>query len=187
MAKINLLPWREELKKKHLQDFLVLLLAGAVLTGAAMGGWHWHNENNITHQHNRNNYIKREISVVEERIREIRELENKKNQLLSRMSVITRLQGSRPQIVRLMDEIVTTLPEGVFLTRATQAGSNVSFEGRAQSNARVSSYMRNIEDTRWMTKPKLEIIQNKDKTGTGFSHFKLSAQQAAPKKKDEEQ
>lgn len=187
MAKINLLPWREELKKKHLQDFIILLFAGIVLTGAAMGGWHLHNENSITHQHNRNNYVKKEITIVEERIREIRELENKKNQLLSRMTVITRLQGSRPQIVRLMDEIVTTLPEGVFLTKIGQGGNNVSFEGRAQSNARVSSYMRNIENTRWMQNPKLEIIQNKDKTGTGFSHFKLSASQAAPKKKDEEQ
>jgi type IV pilus assembly protein PilN len=187
MAKINLLPWREELKKKHLQDFLILLLVGIVLTGAAMGGWHLHNENNITHQHNRNNYVKREISIVEERIREIRELESKKNQLLSRMTVITTLQGSRPQIVRLMDEIVTTLPEGVFLTKVTQAGNGVSFDGRAQSNARVSSYMRNIENTRWMHKPVLSIIQNKDKTGTGFSHFQLSALQAAPKKKEEEQ
>ena len=187
MAKINLLPWREELKKKHLQDFLVMLLAGVVLTGAGMGGWHFHNENSISHQHNRNNYVKREIAIVDERIREIRELENKKNQLLSRMSVITTLQGSRPQIVRLMDEIVTTLPEGVFLTEVNQSGGNVSFKGRAQSNARVSSYMRNIENTRWMEKPMLTIIQNRDKTGTGFSHFQLSAKQAAPKKKDEEQ
>ncbi len=187
MAKINLLPWREELRKKHLQDFLMMMLMFVILTGAVMGGWHWHNENNITHQHNRNNYIKREIVAVDERIREIRELEKTKAQLLSRMNVITQLQGSRPQIVRLMDEIVTTLPEGVFLTQVNQAGAQVSFEGRAQSNARVSSYMRNIEGTRWLNNPVLKIIENKDKTGTGFSHFKLTASQVGPKKKDEEQ
>jgi len=187
MAKINLLPWREELRKKHLQDFLMFILAGVVLTGAFMGGWHWVNENNIQHQKNRNNYLKREISAVDERIREIRELEKTKQQLLSRMNVITQLQGSRPQIVRLMDEVVTTLPEGVFLTKVNQAGNRVSFNGRAQSNARVSSYMRNIEETRWMTRPMLKIIENKDKTGTGFSHFSLTANQVSPKKKDEEQ
>ena len=186
MAKINLLPWREELRKKHLKDFLVMMLTGIVLTGAAMGGWHLHNENNITHQQNRNSYIKREIAVVDERIREIRELEKTKAQLLSRMNVITQLQSSRPQIVRLMDEIVTTLPEGVFLTKVNQAGTSVSFEGRAQSNARVSSYMRNIEETRWMEKPSLKIIENKDKTGTGYSHFSLTAVQKGPQKKDEQ-
>jgi type IV pilus assembly protein PilN len=187
MAKINLLPWREELRKKHLQDFLVMILAGLLVTGGVMGGWHWHNENNITHQNNRNNYVKREIVVVDERIREIRELEKTKAQLLSRMNVITQLQSSRPQIVRLMDDLVTTLPEGVFLTKVTQSGSLVSIEGRAQSNARVSSYMRNIEETRWLDNPVLKIIENKDKTGTGFSHFSLTASQKGPKKKDEEQ
>ena len=186
MAKINLLPWREELRKKHLQDFLMMMLFGVILTGAVMGGWHFYNEGSITHQFNRNNYIKREISAVDERIREIQELEKTKAQLLSRMNVITQLQGSRPQIVRLMDEIVTTLPEGVFLTSVKQTGGIVNFDGRAQSNARVSSYMRNIEDTKWLNKPILKVIENKDKTGTGFSHFSLLATQVGPKKKDEE-
>lgn len=187
MAKINLLPWREELRKKHLNDFLMMILFFVILTGAGMGGWHWHNEGEISHQKNRNNYLKKEIAIVDERIREIRELEKTKQQLISRMNVITQLQSSRPQIVRLMDEIVTTLPEGVFLTKADQSGSAVNFDGRAQSNARVSSYMRNIEKTRWLNKPVLKVIENKDKTGTGFSHFSLSASQVLPKKKDEEQ
>ena len=186
MAKINLLPWREELRKKHLNNFLMMILFGVIMTGAGMGGWHWFNESEISHQKNRNNYLTKEIKIVDQRIREIRDIEKTKQQLLSRMNVITQLQSSRPQIVRLMDEIVTTLPEGVFLTKATQSGSTVHFEGRAQSNARVSSYMRNIEDTRWMTKPRLKIIENKDQTGTGFSHFSLSASQVKPKKKDEE-
>lgn len=187
MAKINLLPWREELRKKHLQDFGIMMLLGIIVTGAGLGVWHWQNEQNINHQNNRNNYVKREIAAVEERILEIRQLENKKSQLLARMRVITQLQSSRPQIVRLMDEIVTTLPDGVFLTSVRQSGNNVSFEGRAQSNARVSSYMRNIENTRWMTQPRLSVIENRDQTGTGFSHFNLSATQAGPKKEEEAQ
>jgi len=187
MAQINLLPWREELKKQNLNEFLIMLLVGAVLAGGIMGGWHWQNEENIKYQKNRNNYIKKEIVLVDARIREIRELEKTKAQLLSRMEVITQLQSSRPQIVRLMDEIVTTLPDGVFLSSVKQSGKNIAYDGRAQSNARVSSYMRNIDQTTWMANPRLKVIQNKDKTGTGFSHFQLSAQQSVPKKKEGEE
>ena len=186
MAHINLLPWREELRKKKLQDFLVMMLSGLILTGVAMGGWHWQNEKNLSYQKSRNDYLKREIASVEERIREIDELEKTKSQLLSRMNVIQQLQSSRPLIVRLMDEIVTTLPEGVFLTKVTQSGNRVDFEGRAQSNARVSSYMRNIEKTKWLNNPTLKIIQNRDKTDTGLSHFQLSASQTVVKKEGEE-
>ena len=146
MAHINLLPWREELRKKKLQDFLVMLVSGVILTGVVMGGWHWQNVELLSYQKSRNDYLKREIASVEERIREIDELERTKSQLLSRMNVIQQLQSSRPLIVRLMDEIVTTLPEGAFLTKVSQSGNQVDFEGRAQSNARVSSYMRNIEN-----------------------------------------
>lgn len=181
MARINLLPWREELRKKRLNDFLFMMLFGVVLTGLIMGGWHWHNENQISHQKKRNNYLKREIAAVDERIKEINELEKTKSQLLARMEVIQQLQSSRPLIVRLMDEIVTTLPEGVHLTKITQKGAGLSFSGRAQSNARVSSYMRNIEASPWLVKPKLKIIENKDKTGTGLSHFQLSANQKIAK------
>jgi len=187
MARINLLPWREELRKKNLKDFLMIMLSAVLFTIAIMAAWHWYNENRISFQQSRNDYMKREIVAVDDRIREISELEKTKAQLLSRMNVITQLQGSRPQIVRLMDEIVTTLPEGVFLTKVEQKGETVEFEGRAQSNARVSSYMRNIETTRWLDQPSLKIIENKDKTGTGFSHFKLSANQTEVEHKDEQE
>ena len=187
MARINLLPWREAQKKQNLNEFLVMILIGLLLTGGVMGAWHFHNEQNIEFQKKRNNYLKKEITAVEARIREIKELERKKAELIARMNVITQLQSSRPQIVRLMDEIVTTLPDGVYLTSVKQSGNGVSFDGKAQSNARVSSYMRNIESTRWLSNPKLSVIQNSNRTNDGYRSFKLSASQVQPKKKDEQQ
>ncbi len=190
MAKINLLPWRQELRKKHLNEFIGMIFGGIVITGVVMGSWHFHNENLIKHQKDRNNYVKREIAAVDKQIKEIEGIERKKNQLISKMNVITQLQSSRPQIVRLMDELVTTLPEGVYLSNIKQSGKSVALDGKAQSNARVSSYMRNIEDTVWMDKPNLTIIQKRgrgDQTNLGYRDFKLTATQTQPKKKDEAQ
>jgi type IV pilus assembly protein PilN len=93
------------------------------------------------------------------------------------MNVIQELQSSRPQIVHLFDEVVTIMPDGVYLNELIQEGNNVAFEGQAQSNARVSAMMRNIDDSEWLNSPKLEFIESKEKTGTGYSHFKLSASQ----------
>jgi type IV pilus assembly protein PilN len=96
------------------------------------------------------------------------------------MNVIQELQSSRPQIVHLFDEIVRTLPDGVYLDQVTQTGNKVAFEGEAQSNARVSSMMRNIDESNWIGMPKLDFIESKEKTGTGYSHFKLTASEVSP-------
>jgi type IV pilus assembly protein PilN len=80
-------------------------------------------------------------------------------------------------VVRLFDELVTATPEGVFLTKVEQTGRNVIVEGRAQSNARVSAFMRNVDASAWIGSPRLLLIENKDKTGTGLSHFRLSFEQ----------
>jgi type IV pilus assembly protein PilN len=90
------------------------------------------------------------------------------------MNVIQQLQESRPEIVHLFDELVASIPDGVFLTGVTQSGNRVEVEGRAQSNARVSAFMRNINASAWIGDPQLLVIENKDQTGTGFSHFRLS-------------
>jgi len=187
MARINLLPWREELKKRNLIEFGILIGIGLLIAAGGWGGWHIHNDGNIQFQKKRNAYVKREITAVEARIREIKELEKTKAQLIARMNVITELQTSRPLIVKLMDEVVTTLPEGVYLSKLNQSGNRVSFDGNAQSNARVSSYMRNIEKTPYMGSPQLSIIQNSNKSGTGYRQFKLSAVQVNPKKKEDKQ
>lgn len=173
MARINLLPWRDAERRRRQRDF-------AIATGVAVGlvvmvglGVRFHIEGMIGHQKDRNALLQQEISKLNVRIKQIEKLEETKAGLLARMNVIQQLQESRPEIVHLFDELVVSIPEGVFVTRVSQAGSRVEVEGRAQSNARVSAFMRNVQASPWIGSPQLLVIENKDQTGTGLSHFRL--------------
>lgn len=183
MARINLLPWREKLRKQRQRDFGLVALGALVLTLLGMGYWHWYNQGLIDHQNDRNRYLENEIAKVDKEIREIRELEQTRQKLISRMKVIEDLQISRPQIVHLFDEMVTVVPDGAYLTKATQRGGNLVLLGRAQSNARVSTYMRNIDASPWMANPRLRIIENseRDREASAGSAFQLDLKQVVPK------
>ena len=182
MARINLLPWRETLRKQRQREFGIAAGGGLIVTVLLGFYVHLHIASMIDYQNNeRNAYLKREIAAVDKKIKEIEELEKIKARLLARMEVIQRLQASRPEIVHLFDELVKTTPEGVFLTRIEQKGGKVTLYGKAQSNARVSAYMRNVEESRWITQPVLQIIENKDKKDTGFSEFTLTFRQKSNK------
>ena len=184
MAKINLLPWREERRKQRTQEFARQAVLGAVLAGA-VGGYGWYHVNGLIEaQRERNEYLEEQISILQEEIREIRELEETKRQLLARMNVIQRLQQRRPQIVHLFSELAATLPDGVFLTSITQQGDNIKLQGRAESNARVSAYMRNLGGSEWLRKPELEVIE----TGSNerVNSFTLNLAQTTPDR-DEQQ
>ena len=184
MASINLLPWREKLRSQRKREFGFMLVGGMIIAGLLVGYWYWYNEGLIDQQRKRNAYLQSEIATVDEKIKEINKLEKTRKQLVGRMNVIQNLQASRPQEVHLFDELVTTIPDGVYLTELTQTGGQITMVGRAQSNARVSAYMRNIEQSPWLASPKLSIIENKDKTKAGGSQFSLSAKQVAPKEDD---
>jgi len=134
-------------------------------------------ESMIAAQQSRNQLLTQQIAQLDQRIRKIQLLEETKADLLARMNVIQQLQESRPEVVHLFDELVQAIPDGVFLTGVTQQGSRIEVEGRAQSNARVSAFMRNINASAWINEAVLLVIENKDQTGTGFSHFRLSFQQ----------
>ncbi len=187
MARINLLPWREAERKKRQQEFGLMVLGGVLLTGLAIFGIHMQFESMISAQGQRNTFLKQEIKTVERQIREIKELDKTKQNLLARMNVIQELQSSRPQIVHLFDEVVTVLPDGLYLKSITQEGNSVAFAGQAQSNARVSSLMRNIDDSEWLNLPTLDLIESKEETGTGYSHFKLTAKQVVANSGEEQQ
>ena len=180
MARINLLPWREEARQQRRKDFLTALALALILTlvGAVLS--HLYNEGRIGVQQARNAYLQTQIAMLDGKIREIQELEKTKADLLARMDIIQKLQTSRPEIVRLFDELVTALPTGVYLTKVEQTGRTVVIEGRAQSNARVSAFMSQVEGSQSIGKPRLMLIENKDTTGTGLSHFRLSFDQVAP-------
>ena len=141
-------------------------------------------ESMIAAQQSRNQLLQQEIAQLDQRIRKIQALEETKADLLARMNVIQQLQESRPEVVHLFDELVQAIPDGVFLTTVNQQGNRVEIEGRAQSNARVSAFMRNINASAWINDPQLLVIENKDQTGTGFSHFRLSFAQRRADQED---
>lgn len=177
MARINLLPWREALRKRRQRDFAIAAATALALTAFAGVLVHLQIEAWILAQQSRNQFLTDQIRQLDLQIKEIQGLEQTKANLLARMGVIQELQESRPEAVRLFDELVTAIPEGVFLTKVEQTGRSIVVEGRAQSNARVSAFMRNVEGSAWIGSPRLLLIENKDKTGTGLSHFRLSFNQ----------
>ncbi|MBK5967855.1 MULTISPECIES: PilN domain-containing protein [Thiorhodovibrio] len=186
MARINLLPWREERRQRRQRDFVSAIIAGVVVTLLAGFAVQMQFSSMIDSQNRRNEYLTEEIRKLDEIIKEIDRLESRKQDLLARMKIIQTLQESRPEIVRLFDELVRAIPEGVFLVDLKQNDGNITVQGRAQSNARVSALMRNIEDSEWIGSPQLLVIENKDQTGTGLSHFRLSFKQQRKKKDDQD-
>ncbi|ADV26553.1 Fimbrial assembly family protein [Pseudoxanthomonas suwonensis 11-1] len=159
MARINLLPWRAERRKQRQREFQVMLGAAA-LGGILLSILVWfYFDREIAGQHERNRFLQAEIEKVKAQNKEIEELDAKKQRLLDRKRVIEELQANRSQMVHLFDSLVRTIPDGVVLTALKQEGKILTLEGTAQSNARVSTYMRSLETSGWMTKPDLSIIE----------------------------
>lgn len=178
MPSINLLPWRAELRKRRQNEFLIGL-AGALglavvvtlLANLAVSTM-------IDAQQRRNELLKSEIAALDKQIEEIVVLEEQKARMVARMQVIERLQKSRPEVVKLFDDVVRTLPEGVYLTSIQQSDRRLEFNGVAQSSTRVSAFMRNIDASDVLSKPELKVIE----TGTAGAgaKFTLYGQLRAP-------
>lgn len=162
MSRINLLPWRAERRKQRQQEFYVMLglsaLAAVLLSFFIIG---YYNAQ-ISGQNDRNAFLQGEIAKVQKQIDEIKQLDEKKSRLLARKKVIEELQVNRYQMVHLFDSLVRTIPDGVVLTGIKQEGEQLTLEGRSQSNARVATYMRNLESSGWMTNPEVNVIEAKD-------------------------
>ena len=161
MARINLLPWRTDRRKQREREFYMLLIASAVSGVFALlvlVGWMGAR---IDNQQERNTYLQTEIKSLDKQIEEIKELDKTRSQLLTRKQIIEQLQSNRAQMVHLFDEMVKTIPDGVRLTSMKQAGDVLTLEGVAESNARVASYMRNIDNSPWMGRTDLRKIENK--------------------------
>lgn len=161
MARINLLPWRAERRKQRQRDFYGMLGAAAV-GGVLITGLIWfYYSNQITGQHARNDFLTQKIAEVKKQNEEIDRLDTQRDRLLARKAVIEELQAKRSQMVHLFDSLVRTIPDGVVLTGIKQEGDVLTLSGRTQSNARVSTYMRNLEGSGWMKSPELTIIEAK--------------------------
>ena len=182
MARINLLPWRDELRKQKQQQFIVVTAGTAVVGGLLVLLAHMQFTGLIDKQNQRNQFLENEIATLEKKILKIKDLEKTKTALLARMDIIQQLQHSRPQSVHLMDQLVLTLPDGLYLNKISQKGTALTLSGSAQSNARVSAYMRNIDSSEWMAQPRLEVIKTKDGDSRRSAEFILRASQATPAK-----
>lgn len=174
MAKVNLLPWRAERRKLRQREFYSLLggaAIGSLLIGLLVSFYY---SEQIDGQTQRNTYLTEQITVLDGKIAEIKQLDEEKDRLLRRKEVIEQLQANRSQMVHLFDQLVRTIPEGVRLTSIKQDGEKLTLEGQSQSNARVSAYMRNIEASGWMTNPDLSVIEAKGSDKTLPYTFNLS-------------
>jgi type IV pilus assembly protein PilN len=177
MPRINLLPWREQERKTRRREFGIAA-GGAVIAAIlfALGGKLMYSSW-IESQTAKNNVLKKEIGKLDSQITDILDLENRKQRLLARMEIIETLQRSRPEIVHLFDELVRTVPEGIYLTSIKQTGRKLEIHGVAQSSTRVSTFMRNIDASAWMENPVLQVVEAaKDAPGAG-SNFTLTAYQ----------
>lgn len=177
MTCINLLPWRETRRKEQQRQFFSVAGGGAVLMVMIVFYIHIHIGGLIEVQSKRNKFLEDEITKVEQKIAEIKTIETKKEQLLARMSIIQQLQTRRPAIVHVFDELARTVPSGMYLTNVSQRGKLLVVEGIAQSNARVSAFMRNLDASGWFAGPKLEVIEANAKDQARTSRFRLSVNQ----------
>ncbi|MGH8378329.1 MAG: PilN domain-containing protein [Gammaproteobacteria bacterium] len=167
MPRINLLPWREELRKTRQQTFNMRLVMAAVIGIVVLLLWWWGLSNAASNQQARNAYLTDQIKLMDNQIAEIKDLQQTKARLLARMQIIEHLQQSRPTEVHLLDQLVKTMPPGVYLSQVTQKGDQVQIQGVAESSARVSTYMRNIDASPWMSDPNLQVVQKDPKIDFG--------------------
>jgi type IV pilus assembly protein PilN len=175
MPRINLLPWREQERKVRRREFSIAA-GGAVVAALvfALGGklvyssW-------IDAQNEKNGLLKKEIVKLDAEIADIQDLEDRKQRLVARMEIIEKLQRKRPEIVHQFDELVRTVPDGVYLTSLKQTGNKLDIKGVAQSSTRVSSFMRNIDSSTWMDNPELQVVESAKDSPSGGSSFTVFA------------
>jgi type IV pilus assembly protein PilN len=180
MARINLLPWRAERRRLRQKEFMAMLGAAAIAAVVvSFLIWMFYN-GQIDGQNERNEYLRQQITQVDAKIEEIKQLDLKKQKLLARKDVIEKLQANRSQMVHLFDSLVRTIPDGVTLTSIQQDGEQLTLKGRSQSNARVSTYMRNLEGSGWMTNPELSVIEARGNNKGLPYEFDLTVKLANP-------
>ena len=189
MARINLLPWREEQRRERQRHFLSTLLMASILgivvvflVGSAF-------DQKIRHQQFRNELVKTEIRKLETRIKKIEELERTRARLISRKQVIERLQASRSMTVELLDNLAKSIPVGITLTSLRQQGPTLALAGSSQSNARVSAYLRELEQNDLFLNPQLSFVRSSAKVANATEpyEFSISVNLRPPKTADEDE
>jgi type IV pilus assembly protein PilN len=175
MPRINLLPWREQERKIRRREFTVAACGAIVAAAVFVGGGKLVYSSWTDSQTEKNNLLKKEIVKLDAQIADIQDLETRKQRLVARMEIIEKLQRKRPEIVHLFDEIVKTVPDGIYLTAIKQSGNRLEIHGIAQSSTRVSTFMRNIDSSVWMDNPVLQVVESARDSPTGGSNFTLTS------------
>ncbi|MFW0758192.1 PilN domain-containing protein [Pseudomonas sp. H11T01] len=181
MARINLLPWREELREERRKRFLMALAGVLVIAVGVVLVADQYISGEIDRQTARNNYVSQQIALVDERIKQIGDLKTRRQQLVERMRIIQDLQGNRPVSGRIFDQLARTLPDGVYFTEVKMAGKTLSITGAAASNNRVSDLMRNLDASDWFDAPSLtEVKANTTGALDQANVFRLTVRQTQP-------
>lgn len=181
-TRLNLLPWREMRRREQDRQLLTIAIGAWVLMIVIVFYGHIHVTTLIDVQTKRNDFLKAEIAKVEQEIKEVAELKKRRQDLIARMNVIQQLQADRTRVVRVFDELVRRVPDGVQLTSLKQTGgSSMALTGVAQSNARVSALMRNFAASEWFAEPELDVINVKEKSGSRVSEFSLKVKNVTKK------
>lgn len=189
MAGLNLLPWREKAREEKKKQFFTLAGISAVLAVAGVFGAHQYMQFSMEYQEQRNQLLTTEIAQLDKQIKEIEQLDATRQALLDRMQIIEDLQSTRPAIVHLFDEMVNALPKGMYLLHLKQEATKVQLEGKAESYARVSSYMNRLDASTWLSSSNLNIISTKQEAKTDeilLRDFKLDVTQLLRQGQDAE-
>jgi type IV pilus assembly protein PilN len=173
MTRINLLDWRAERREQRRREFTSMLGLAAVAAAVVVFVAYMAMQNAVDYQKERNKLLQDTIADIDKQIKEIEDLQKTRDSLISRMKIIERLQQSRSGTVHFFDELVNTLPDGVYLTHVKQEGQEVTIEGVAESNGRISAYMKNLDASPWFDDPQLVIIRTGEKDKQRSSQFTL--------------
>ncbi len=174
---INLRPWREDRRKERQQRFTATSLFFVILAAALVFGAGYYIESQTKKQEARNDYMRQEIAELDSKIKEIEELKAKRERLLERLRAIQDLQGNRPVIVRVFDELVRVLPEDLYYTSLSRAGETLQVVGRAKANKDVSQLMRSLNRSPWFSEPNLSSVGRGDQ----FKNFNMQVGLSKPK------
>jgi len=184
MSHINLLPWREEKRQERQQQFFVALGAGVIFAAVVLYGAVLYADNLLEKQDARNQFLQTEIAKLDKKIAEIKTLDRQRERLLARMQVIQELQLSRPKVVKVLDALARTVPEGIYLEKVTRQGEMLTINGFAQANARVSVFMRELESNDEFEEPSLGVVQRTSNKDGAIRKFTLTTKESKAKTED---
>lgn len=186
MAHINLLPWREERRQERQKQFIFALVAGLVFAALVLYLAVSYANGLIDEQTQRNRFLETEIAKVDKKIKEIKDLESQRARLLARMQVIQDLQESRPKIVKVFDSLPRLVPEGLHLEQVSRKGNLISFDGVAESNARVSVFMQALDANEEYSESRLKVIKRTSSRDDAIRKFTVEVNETKPDAEDGE-